>query len=508
MAGDGGTQASNGNKFPVQVPAAAPLATLANVELMQTGQWDISTGTVTFTQDDLAAAVSALDCPAIRKPVLKLGHTDPRFDGEPACGWVANMSTTDSGNTLVGDYVGMPGWLGEILPSAYPDRSIEGAWNFKCQIGHIHPFVITAVAFLGVTPPGVGTLESLQDIAAMYGVAASGEGGNGKPFTILAKGSSDMPQPQQVRAAVTTEDVRRAYYEQNPGWDTWICEMQMDPLQIIVANDADGSYTRVPVTIEGEDSFSFGEPVQVKMVYQDIPAKAAASASVMFASKEESRKGLEKPPENDPEPEPVKAPEPKASPDKLGAIKQIHNASTNKKGAGMPDLDLAKLRETLGLSADASTEEIGKALASGGIQFPSGGTTEPKKDEDPAPAPAPAASGIDPAKLPEGVVVLDQSVVKALQAQAARGDAAFKEIQKNRRDDTIRAAIEQGKFPPARREHWEKLWDADPEGTEKQIQGLAAGLIPMAASGYPGTDGTFESDMAYYGLYPEEKPNG
>jgi hypothetical protein len=480
----------------VTVPAAAPLASISGVELMHTGQWDISTGTVEFTQDDLMAAVSALDCPAIRRPVLKLGHTDPRFDGEPACGWVANLATTDNGNTLVGDYVGMPGWLGDILPSAYPDRSIEGAWNFQCQIGHVHPFVVTAVAFLGVTAPGIGTLESLQDVAAMYGVAASSEGGKGQPVIIHAKGS-DMPKP--VKAAVTTEDVRRAYYEQNPSYDSWICEMQMDPLQIIVANDMDGTYSRVPVAIDGEDSFTFGDPVQVKMVYQDVPQTAAASTAVMFASKEESRSGLDKkPPES--KPEPVKAPE--STPDKLGAIAQIHSASTNQKGAGMPNPDLAKLREALGLKPDASAEETNKALAAAG--FATGGTVEPKKDD---PEPAPASAAVDTKNLPDGVMVLDASVVKALQAQAARGDAAFKEIQKSRRDDTIRAAIEQGKFPPAREEHWRKLWDADPEGTEAQIKGLAAGLVPMAASGYAGTE-SFEQDLAYYGLYPEEKPNG
>ena len=473
------------------VPAPAPLASISGVELMHTGEWDISTGTATFTRDDLTAAVSALDCPAIRRPVLKLGHTDVRFDGEPACGWIANMSTTDSGNTLIGDYVGMPGWLGEILPSAYPDRSIEGAWNFQCQIGHTHDFVITAVAFLGVTPPGIGTLESLQDIAAMYGVAASSEGGSGKPVTIHAKGS-DMPNPAQIKAAVTTEDVRRAYYEQHPGYDTWICEMQMNPLQVIVANDADGSYSRVPVEITGEDSFTFGDAVQVKMVYQDTPAAASAGNVITYASKDISRSVPEKE-----TPEPVKGPAKaalKTAPDKLDAINQIHKASTTEKGAGM---DPGKIREALGLSPEASDDDVMAAITASKKPTPE----PPKTDPEP-----PKASTVDMTKLPEGVMVLDASVVKSLQAQAARGDAAFKEIQRSRRDDTIRAAIEQGKFPPAREEHWRKLWDADPEGTESQIKNLAAGLVPMAAAGYPGTD-TFEGDMAYYGLYPEEKPN-
>ena len=70
----------------------SPLATIPSVELVQAGQWDLGTGRVTFTRNDLAAAVAALDCPAVHRPVLKLGHDEPmpnggvRWDGEPAVG--------------------------------------------------------------------------------------------------------------------------------------------------------------------------------------------------------------------------------------------------------------------------------------------------------------------------------------------------------------------------------------------------------------------------------------
>lgn len=477
----------------VTVPSAPPLASLANVELMHTGQWDISTGTVTFTKEDLAAAVAALGCPAIRKPVLKLGHTDPRFDGEPACGWISNMATTNSGSTLVGDYTGMPGWLGSILPSAYPDRSIEGAWDFRCQIGHVHPFVITAVALLGVTPPGIGTLESLQDVAAMYGVAASPQD-SGTPFIVHAKGDAmPNPNPVQVAAAVTTEDIRRKFYEIHATDSTWISEMQLEPLQLIAMDDSTGEFSRIPVNVSGED-VEFGDAVPVKMVFQDSPKTAAASANaIRYASREESRNVA---PARESEPVPEKKPEP-APVSAKDAIQKVHKASEPRKGAGM---DPGKIREALGLSPDASDDEVSTALASAGL-VPK--TAEPPKDQNPEPV----AASLDPAKLPEGVMVLDASVVKALQAQAARGDAAFKEIQRNRRDQVLASAVESGKFPPSRLEHWTKLWDMDPEGTERQVNSLAPGLVPVSASGYPGTE-TYEQDNAYYGLYPEEKPNG
>ncbi|MFI7125987.1 phage protease [Nonomuraea sp. NPDC050153] len=282
------------------VPAAPPLATVHGVELVQAGQWDISSGRVTFTRDDLASAVAALDCPAVRRPVLKLGHAEPdpdehgmRWDGEPAVGWISDMHLADSGNTIVGDYTGMPGWLGDVLPSAYPDRSIEGYFDWRCQLGHTHPFVITAVALLGVVPPGVGTLKSLQDVAALYQVAASPDQPSGLPVavTIHASKGAGMPNPSppQVAAGVSSEDVRRTYYEHAP-WQEWICEIQLSPLQLIVVDDTSGTYYRVPVEVTGEDTFTFGDKTAVRVRYEDVPAEpVAASAPIVYASRAESR---------------------------------------------------------------------------------------------------------------------------------------------------------------------------------------------------------------------------
>lgn len=150
----------------------AELTRRDGVELIRTGTWPISTGVWTATRDDLAAAVAAMSCPAIRKPVLKIGHNSSLGDGEPAIGRVENLRLVDGGHTLVGDYVGVPAWLNTIMASAYPDRSVEGSYRHRCQLGHTHPFALTAVALLGVTPPGVGTLKSLADVRELYGVTA------------------------------------------------------------------------------------------------------------------------------------------------------------------------------------------------------------------------------------------------------------------------------------------------------------------------------------------------
>ncbi|WP_328344812.1 2'-5' RNA ligase family protein [Micromonospora sp. NBC_00421] len=162
------------------------------VELVRAGSWALSSGRWDASPADLAAAVAAQQCPAIRRPVLWIGHTDSRFtprastdggDGEPAIGWVENLRLVDGGHTLIGDYVGVPAWLDQVMASAYPDRSVEGAYNRRCQLGHTHPFVLDGVALLGVTRPGVGTLTSLQslaDVRALYGLAASADAPEGE----------------------------------------------------------------------------------------------------------------------------------------------------------------------------------------------------------------------------------------------------------------------------------------------------------------------------------------
>jgi hypothetical protein len=169
----------------VEIRQPVPLRTIHGVELAAVGTWKASTGQTTFTTEDFAHAVSALDCPGVRNPVIKLGHAEAdaasgvRWDGEPAVGWVAGMRLGDDGK-LRGDFTGMPAWLADpdgnglsVLASAYPDRSIEIHRPFLCQIGHQHPAVITAVALLGVYAPGVGVLKSMQDVYAAFTEPAS-----------------------------------------------------------------------------------------------------------------------------------------------------------------------------------------------------------------------------------------------------------------------------------------------------------------------------------------------
>jgi len=476
------------------VPAAPALSARRNVDLLHAGTWDASTGTWTATPEDLASAVAALDCPAVRRPPLKLGHADPRFDGEPAVGWIDNMVLTDDGNTLVGDYVGMPGWLGDVIASAYPDRSIEGYFDFRCQLGHTHPFVLTAVALLGVAAPAVA-LGSLQDVATLYGVAASADTtdlpGTHVALIVNAKGAP-MPNPNPlpidtgsttVAAGVTTEDVRRAYYD-GVSWSQWITEMELDPLQLIVMDDDTGGTFRVPVSIDGETP-AFADPVEVSVTYVDkkspsgVAAMSRRAKSVVFASRAESR--------------PDAPPKPPASPSASGP-------STQEKEAVVPETTTSppSLRSTLGLPDDATDEQMLAAHQSAMAKL----AEQPTPPTPPVP-PTPAPD--EPEQKPAGAVEasIPASVLKQIEDQSKE----LAEIKAARQADTRRAlfdsAVRAGKLRPADRTAWEGRYDKAPEVISEILAATAPNsAVPVDQVGVPGGDETKDIDAEFAHLYP------
>ena len=104
---------------------------IPGVELVKAGTWDASTGRVTITNTDLTDMATASRDTNIDHAINKLGHVDPRFDGEPALGRVTNLRLSSDGGTLIGDLVDVPSQLVDILTSAYPRRSVEIQWGMK-----------------------------------------------------------------------------------------------------------------------------------------------------------------------------------------------------------------------------------------------------------------------------------------------------------------------------------------------------------------------------------------
>jgi hypothetical protein len=256
--------------------AKPQLTTVPNVPILKTGiEYPLASGPTTFTPEDLAAAVAAQSDPSIPQPRIWIGHPDDQRihgermlghpSGEPAVGKVCDMRLTDEGHTILGDLTGVPIWLGNIMASAFPSRSIEGRFNVKTVTGKEHRLVITGLALLGVVWPGVLTLE---DIAALY----SEEG----PEVTITEATEDLPIMvtaaglRQVSGQVTVEDLRRSFYDTIMGdpekrnW--WIRTIYMDPNELIVDADDGGTLFRQPFTIKG-DKVKFGKPKKVKIKY-------------------------------------------------------------------------------------------------------------------------------------------------------------------------------------------------------------------------------------------------
>jgi len=608
----------------VKAATMPALVTLPGVDIVAAGRWRLASGEQTFTAADLRHAVTAAQCPAVGAPIIKIGHLDPRFDGEPALGRVTNMALAAQGNKITGDLAGLPGWLGAAMGSAYPRRSIEGTYDFKCQIGHDHPFVITGLALLGVTPPGVGVLSGLPDVAALYGVQAAAPTWRTEP-------GGDMTQTGVQAAAVTETDVRRAYYEHGATPQTfWITELQMDPAQLIVADEATSKVYRVPFHIDAAGAVSFDSPAEVSVTYTDLAAMRGTGPVVAYASAADSRTlpGAQDPPGdagtgdgaggvgaasdgggdqgniNAPDAADLNTAARKycasrgwAMPDgsypirdaahhgetdlgkAIGAVGRgggshdairahiMKRASALGKSDAIPDNWGAGGRQKAagadpGIRVDAAgrhgafkgththmhaamgaqgsdrthehshthdgssgshahvhaagaseggkvdfTEEQIKALRSAlGLGdedelTPDAMVTAAGALREQADSQRVAASG----PLPPGVLAIDQGTWDELNNRVMASERDLQARRRGERDQVIAAAITAGKFPPARKELYERMWDADSENARAVIASLRNNTVPMQDIGSPGGEfGNAEDDELFNSLFPPD----
>jgi hypothetical protein len=183
--------------------------TIRGVELVKVGTWECVNGTWSITAAMLRAAVDAHRAGPVRKPVIKLGHEGPMRDAAPALGYVDGLRLADGGNTLVGDLVNVPAPVANLIPHAYPSRSIEAWMDYEAPDGTVWPFLITGLALLGATGPGCETLTSLQDVAGLYGVDVAAAQ-RGRPVLIAASAFRSDVAARAARArAVQVAAARR-----------------------------------------------------------------------------------------------------------------------------------------------------------------------------------------------------------------------------------------------------------------------------------------------------------
>lgn len=411
------------------------LVTVPGVELMKTGTWQLSSGEWTCTPETITQAIEAHQAQVLRKPVIRLGHNDSRFTGDPAVGWLDNLRPSDDGTALLGDMVGVPQWLADIMPSAYPSRSVEGMQQYTAPDGSEHGFVLTGLALLGVTEPGVESIKSLQDVAQLYDIpdiaAAREIGGTPVQFTIeAAKGDSDEKSKHPYG------DVEYA----DPGYQ----EDHVKRYPIDTAAHVRAAWSYIHQSRDGKRY----TPQQLAQIKRRI-AEAAK---------------------------------------KFGITTDESTGDSDQKVEAMISDRVAK---HLGIPADASDDDVISAIkrieaaAMKASKKAADDASEREDDEKDSGADRKAAkvaaSSADAVTLERGVYAELIEAARAGQRAEARQIA----------EDQVRiveAAIDQGRIARSQRDHFIKLMAADPVGTPDVIASFAPGSVPMAPIGHALSD--------------------
>jgi peptidoglycan hydrolase-like protein with peptidoglycan-binding domain len=253
-----------GIQFSGEVNASAG-PDLLGVELARPGSWKLASGPVTFTEQNLRDAADFFTASGGQAVPVKLGHNDNRFDGEPTFGSVTNVryAEDDRGPVLLGDITGMPGWLSAAAPTRWPNRSIEGWQNFTYE-GREYSLVLSGLAFLGVTPPGVRNIRSLADLQTALAASSAVRLVASAPTDDL----SEPPHAPAVEAEEPTEGMEAG---------------QMDPAKIrealgLPADASDEDVKAALVTAGFAEESAPPEPVQASL-FEPTGAKTTLASA-------------------------------------------------------------------------------------------------------------------------------------------------------------------------------------------------------------------------------------
>lgn len=169
------------------------------------------------------------------------------------------------------------------------------------------------------------------------------------------------------------------------------------------------------------------------------------------------------------------------------------DGSTHTEGSpavAFSDEQIQTLRNKLGTAGDADEATILAALDE---------ALEERTEPDPQ---------ASTTAVPDGMTLIETEVLDQLRDGARQGTEARQQQLTEQRDRAIDAAIRDGRTTPARREHWEAAWTADPEGARAQLEALAPGLVPVSELGHEGDVTSAQSsadDALYASLFGDEK---
>jgi hypothetical protein len=459
------------------------LVTIPGVPILRVGMgYPLASGKKTFSEEDIAAAANAYATdPAVKAPRIKIDAVakamglDPEaHGGEPAFGWFDNLRVSDDGQELIAD-AHTPEWVAAAMEWAYPSLSVEGPpCGWTSPTGRTHEFVVTAVALLGTDWPGCTTLDDFREL--------------------LAKGPALAEEPEEVvvarmepvRASLDSDIVVRRFLEAietgtvalpdgvRSAYDLWPRSLRFDDSgspYLKVTDEASGRLFRCDVTVSGNEA-TFSDLAEI--VEQDVPIAAAAKPSAPVASWS-TREAF-----------------------------RLAASTPRQEDSSMTDEQRRAFARALGLPEDTTEARLHEVAAERAAATPADPPTPtppatppatPQGDPPQAPQTDPPAQdppASDPQKpdqpqqgVPEGMRLVDEAALAEIRRQAEEGAAVAARMRQQDRDQTIRAAIGEGRFSPARREHFERMWDRDPDGTRTLLTasadqgGLEPGLVPV-----------------------------
>lgn len=106
------------------------------------------------------------------------------------------------------------------------------------------------------------------------------------------------------------------------------------------------------------------------------------------------------------------------------------------------------------------------------------------------------------ASAPAGTVLIDEAALAELRSAAADGRAARNEQVAAARRSAVKAAVDDGRIPPARESHWLTQLETDP-GALGVLASLPKDTIPLEARGFTGGVDESTDDDKYARVFPK-----
>lgn len=273
-----------------------------------------------------------------------------------------------------------------------------------------------------------------------------------------------------VQASVDVSAIRQQF---NFDWTTsepiedldtywwWARSIRVDPYEVI-ADDDEGGLWSIPFTTDGKSEVTFGEPVKVYDAYIPVAASDGVAATAVVSKRRQkvAAAALDRP-------------------DKPKRVSAQSSDEPTRADAQEGDMDGIKLRERIGLAADATDEQVDQRLA----QLPAAG------DEAAEEAPAAPAEAQEPvaASAPETVTVskaVFDAMASDLESLKASDEARTATEQKTHRDGLVASALDSGRISKFEAEDWRKALDDAPAATESLLTSLTPGRVPVSERGH------------------------